>query len=65
MSDTGISVYIAARDADDARALFDEAMAVASEGEFHTGTFLQATRDGGVAQLYTRLALSTNQPART
>ncbi|MFD6400768.1 hypothetical protein [Nocardia sp. NPDC060249] len=55
MSDTGISVYIAAVDIDDARALFDEALAVASEGERHAGTFLKATRDGGCAQLYTHL----------
>lgn len=55
MTGTGISVYIAATDAADARALFDEAMAVASEGEHHHGTFLRATRDGGCAQLYTQL----------
>jgi hypothetical protein len=55
MTNTGISIYLAAVDADDARALFAEAMAVASEGEHHEGTFLQATRNGGCAQLYTQL----------
>ncbi len=48
-----ISIYIAAVDRADARALFDEAMAVASEGGRHEGTLLRATRNGGCAQLYT------------
>ncbi|MFC4373322.1 hypothetical protein ACFO5K_04335 [Nocardia halotolerans] len=55
MTDTGISVYISAQNADDARALFAEALAVASEGARHDGTLIRATRDGGCAQLYTHL----------
>ncbi|WP_043654461.1 hypothetical protein [Nocardia thailandica] len=58
MTDTGISVYIAAVDVEDARALFAEAMAVVSEGGCHNGTLLRATRDGGCAQLYTHLQRS-------
>lgn len=50
---TPLSIYIAAVDREDARALFDEAMAVVSEGEPHDGTLLHATRDGGYANLYT------------
>ncbi|MEV6219910.1 hypothetical protein [Nocardia sp. NPDC051833] len=50
-----ISIYIAAKNADDARALLAEALAVASEGEPHDGTLLHATRDGGFANLYTHL----------
>lgn len=55
MSNTGISVYIAAVDADDARALLAEALAVAGEGAHHDGTLIRATRDGGCAQLYTHV----------
>ncbi|TDP29822.1 hypothetical protein [Nocardia ignorata] len=55
MSGNEISVYIAAVDPDDARALLAEALAVASEGNGHDGTLIRATRDGGFAQLYTHL----------
>jgi hypothetical protein len=55
MSETGIDLTICATDIDDARALFDEAMAVISEGKKHDGTLLHATRGGGCATLHTHL----------
>jgi hypothetical protein len=48
----GVSIYIAAHDRDDARRLFDKAIAMAATGEPFNGELIYAEPPRGVAQLY-------------
>jgi hypothetical protein len=51
--DDGVSVYIAANNHDDARALFEKSMELLATGADLNGELVRATPDGGVAQVYT------------
>lgn len=55
----GISVYLAAHDAADARAIFDKCMELAATGEHYTGQLVFADPPRGCAQLHTRLPRTT------
>lgn len=57
----GISVNIAAHDADDARALFDKCMTLAATGERYRGELVWADPPRGCAQLYTHLSRPSDQ----
>lgn len=52
-TDDGISIYVAAHDVDDARALFDKCLELAATGEHFDGRLVHVV--GGFAQLYTHL----------
>lgn len=56
----GISIHIAAKDADDARAIFEKAMEMVATGERFEGKLLRANDGGGVATLYTHLRRGMN-----
>ncbi len=49
----GISIHIAAHDADDARALFDKCMQMVATGEQYCGELVWAEPRRGCAQLHT------------